>query len=121
MTVKEASFELGVSQNRVRQMITSGQLSADRKGGRWEVKAESIPGAKDRKNGRPAGPYRDRWSEPDLVVQKEDATLFLQVKLPMHTALMPGAAARAEQELVEALRDAGYTVISVGGRASQVQ
>ena len=59
---KEAARRLGVSQTRVRQLIGTGDLAADRVGGRWIVSDESLRrlGERQRPDGRPFSP-RIAW------------------------------------------------------------
>lgn len=53
LTVEQAAESLGVSARRVRALITSGKLSAEKVGRDWLMTAESLENVKERKPGRP--------------------------------------------------------------------
>lgn len=54
MTVKDAASELGISTGRVRVMITSGRLSAEKVGTQWLIKPKDLEKVRNRKPGRPS-------------------------------------------------------------------
>lgn len=58
MTPKQAAAALGISESRVRKLITDGRLPAtryldERNLPRWEINEEDLDRVKDRRGGRP--------------------------------------------------------------------
>ena len=47
LTVAEATAQLGVSENRVRRMINSGELFANRYGKQWRIPAADVKKKKE--------------------------------------------------------------------------
>lgn len=60
LTVAEVATRIGVSDRRVRAMIASGRLPAQRVLGRWAVPASAVSGFTDRPAGRPLS-QRTAW------------------------------------------------------------
>lgn len=65
MSVADVAKHLGVSAQRVRDMIRDGQLAAVRVGGRWLIDAASVP-AVPRRRGQPYSP-RIAWALAELA------------------------------------------------------
>jgi excisionase family DNA binding protein len=61
LTVREAAAQLGVSGQRVRQLISAGSLPARRSSSGWLIGAGDIAGRAHRPRGRPASP-RTAWA-----------------------------------------------------------
>jgi excisionase family DNA binding protein len=61
LTVREAAAQLGVSGQRVRQLISAGSLPARRSSSGWLIRAGDIAGRGRRAHGRPASP-RTAWA-----------------------------------------------------------
>jgi len=53
LTTEEAATQLGVSQRRVRQLITESRLPAEKKGRDYLIDEKDLKLVKDRKPGRP--------------------------------------------------------------------
>lgn len=52
-SVSEAAAELGISPQRIRALAQSGQIQADRVGGHWVIRDDSLSSPRDRAPGRP--------------------------------------------------------------------
>lgn len=61
LTVREAAAQLGVSGQRVRQLISAGSLPARRSSSGWLIEAGDVAGRDRRARGRPASP-RTAWA-----------------------------------------------------------
>lgn len=61
LTVREAAAQLGVSGQRVRQLIGAGSLPARRSSAGWLIRADDIADRNRRARGRPASP-RTAWA-----------------------------------------------------------
>src|SRR5262245_24102945 len=61
LTVREAAARLGVSGQRVRQLISDGSLPARRSSSGWLIEAGDVAGRDRRARGRPASP-RTAWA-----------------------------------------------------------
>lgn len=61
LTVREAAAQLGISGQRVRQLISAGSLPARRSSSGWLIRADDIAGSDRRGRGRPASP-RTAWA-----------------------------------------------------------
>ena len=61
LTVSEAASQLGVSGQRVRQLISAGSLPARRSSSGWLIRADDIADRDRRTSGRPASP-RTAWA-----------------------------------------------------------
>lgn len=61
LTVREAAARLGVSGQRVRQLISDGSLPARRSSSGWLIEAGDVAGRDRRPRGRPASP-RTAWA-----------------------------------------------------------
>jgi excisionase family DNA binding protein len=77
LTVREAAARLGVSGQRVRQLISAGSLPARRSSSGWLIRAGDIEGRGHRAPGRPVSP-RTAWAvlcmlssaiEPESVIE----------------------------------------------------
>lgn len=53
LTVAEAADALGVSPQRVRQLIAAGRLKAEKKGRDWFIEPPDLEAVRERKPGRP--------------------------------------------------------------------
>ncbi len=53
MTTGEAAVELGISERRVRALITDGRLKAERIGRDWIITERALDAVRERKPGRP--------------------------------------------------------------------
>lgn len=74
LTVREAADCLGVSMERVRQMIHAGQLAARRSSAGWLIPAESVAGRSgDVYVGRPPAPQTAWWAIAVLAAAIADA------------------------------------------------
>lgn len=54
LTTEEAADRLGISQRRVRQLITDNRLPAEKKGRDYLINEKDLKQVEDRKPGRPA-------------------------------------------------------------------
>ena len=54
LTTKQAAVYLGVNDSRIRQMILSGELSAEKMGRDWIIDRQKLDKLPERKPGRPA-------------------------------------------------------------------
>ena len=61
LTVREAAAQLGISGQRVRQLISAGSLPARRSSSGWLIRADDVAGRGCRAPGRPASP-RTAWA-----------------------------------------------------------
>jgi excisionase family DNA binding protein len=61
LTVSEAAAKLGISGQRVRQLISAGSLPARRSSAGWLIKADDVLARDRRKRGRPVSP-RTAWA-----------------------------------------------------------
>ncbi len=55
LTAKQAAEKLGVNDSRIRQLISSGKLQAEKYGNLWLIEEKDLESVQDRKpTGRPA-------------------------------------------------------------------
>jgi excisionase family DNA binding protein len=66
LTVREAATQLGISGQRVRQLISAGSLPARRSSSGWLIRADDIADKERRARGRPASP-RTAWAVLSLL------------------------------------------------------
>lgn len=86
LTVHEAAEALGVSMERVRQMVHAGQLDARRSSAGWLIPADSVScRAKNAHKGRPAAP-RTAWAAISLLTAAAELASGEASDNPLSTA-----------------------------------
>ena len=78
MSVCDAAKKLGVSERRVRQLIASGNLKAQKVSGAWVIGLSDLNNVRDRKPGRPRKgkvndhPWKSRqdWGTPSCIFEQ---------------------------------------------------
>jgi excisionase family DNA binding protein len=110
LTVREAAERLGVSSQRVRQLINDGILPARRSSAGWLVRAQAVTDrARRTRHGRPTNP-RTAWAVLDLLSATAAAAQPATVADGVHDSTLASAAQLLVRGLTDEVSEAAQVI-----------